>query len=82
MSADRGHNAARRDLLRAGAALTIAGGTTIFRRNAMPRKIMIVTDTMEQASSGHMKRPPLEKNPRTPSTIPAVSAMIQATIIR
>jgi hypothetical protein len=29
-----------------------------------------------------MKRPPREKNPRTTSTIPAVSAMIQAMIIR
>jgi hypothetical protein len=29
-----------------------------------------------------MKRPPLEKNPRTTSTIPAVSAMIQAVIVR
>jgi hypothetical protein len=43
---------------------------------------MMVTDTIEQTSSGHMKRPPLEKNPRTTSTIPAVSAMIQAMIIR
>jgi hypothetical protein len=43
---------------------------------------MIVTDTIEQASSGHMKRPPLAKNPKTTSTIPAVSAMIQAMIIR
>jgi hypothetical protein len=48
----------------------------------MPRKIMIVTDTIEQASRGHMKRPPLEKNPSTTSTIPAVAAMIQAVIIR
>jgi hypothetical protein len=55
---------------------------TTFRRNVIPRKIMIVTDTMEHASSGHMKRPPLEKNPRTTSTIPAVSAMIQLLIIR
>jgi hypothetical protein len=55
---------------------------TIFRRNAKPRKIMIVTETIEQASSGHMKRPPLAKNPSTTSTIPDVSAMIQATIIR
>jgi hypothetical protein len=37
---------------------------------------------MEHISSGHMKRPPLEKNPRTTSTIPVVSAMIQAMIIR
>ncbi len=61
---------------------SIADGITIFLRNASPRKIMIVTDTIEQTSSGHMKRPPLEKNPRTTSTIPAVSAMIQAMIIR
>jgi hypothetical protein len=43
---------------------------------------MIVTDTIEQANSGHMKRPPLEKNPSTTSMIPAVSAMIQTLIIR
>jgi hypothetical protein len=43
---------------------------------------MIVTDTMEHANRGHMKRPPLEKNPSTTSTTPAVSAMIQAVIIR
>jgi hypothetical protein len=61
---------------------SIAAGNTIFLRNASPRKIMIVTDTIEHMSSGHMKRPPLEKNPRTTSTIPAVSAMIQAVIVR
>jgi hypothetical protein len=43
---------------------------------------MIVTDTIEHASSGHMNKPPREKNPRTTSTTPAVSAMIQALIIR
>src|SRR5205807_6315880 len=53
---------------------SITSGITIFLRNANPRKIMIVTDTIEQISSGHMKRPPLEKNPKTTSTIPAVSA--------
>jgi hypothetical protein len=43
---------------------------------------MIVTETIEHASSGHMKRPPLEKNPSTTSTVPAFAAMIQAMIIR
>ena len=61
---------------------SIAAGITTFRRNASPRRIIIVTDTIEQASSGHMKRPPLAKNPSTTSTIPDVSAMIQAMIIR
>ena len=42
---------------------------------------MTVTDTIEHASSGHMKRPPFAKNPSTIFTIPVVSAMIQAAII-
>jgi hypothetical protein len=61
---------------------SIPAGITIFRRNARPRKIMIVTETIEQASSGHIKRPPLAKNPSTTSTVPDVSAMSQAVIIR
>ena len=42
---------------------------------------MIVTETIEQASSGHMKRPPFAKNPSTVFTIPVVAAMIQTAII-
>jgi hypothetical protein len=61
---------------------SIAAGMTIFRRNASPRKIITVTETIEQASNGHMKRPPLAKNPNTTSTTPDVAAMIQAMIIR
>ena len=59
---------------------SIIGGMIFLRSNARPRKIIIVTDTIEQASSGHMKSPPLEKNPSTLFTTP-VSAMIQAAII-
>jgi hypothetical protein len=54
---------------------------TFLRRKARPRKIIIVTETIEQASSGHMNSPPLVKNPRMVFAIPVVSAMIQAAII-
>jgi hypothetical protein len=54
---------------------------TFFSLKAKPRKIMVVTETIEQASSGHMKRPPLVKNPMMVFMVPDVSASIQAAII-
>jgi hypothetical protein len=53
----------------------------LLRLKARPRKIIIVTETIEQASSGHMKRPPFEKNPSTVFTVSGVSIVIAATII-
>jgi hypothetical protein len=54
---------------------------TFFSLKAKPRKIIVVTETIEQASSGHMKRPPLVKNPMTVFTAPGASASIQAASI-
>jgi hypothetical protein len=54
---------------------------TLLRRKARPRKIIIVTETIEHASNGHMKRPPFEKNPSTVFTVSGVSIVIAATII-
>jgi hypothetical protein len=62
-------------------SLSIKAGRTLVRRKARPRKIIIVTETIEQASKGHMKRPPLEKNPRTVFTVSGVSIVIAARII-
>jgi hypothetical protein len=45
------------------------------------RKIIVVIETIEQASSGHMKRPPLAKNPITVFTLSGASAIIQLAII-
>jgi hypothetical protein len=53
----------------------------LFRRKARPRKIIIVTETIEHASNGHMNRPPFEKNPSTVFTVSGVSIVIAATII-
>src|SRR5205809_4038048 len=55
---------------------SISGGITFFSRKARPRKIIVVTETIEQASSGHMNRPPLVKNPMTVFMAPGVSASI------
>jgi hypothetical protein len=60
---------------------SIAGGITFFSLKAKPRKIIVVTETIEQASSGHMKRPPLVKNPMTVFTVCGVSAIIKDAII-
>ena len=60
---------------------SITGGITFFYLKANPRKIIVVTETMEQASSGHMKRPPLVRNPMTLFTVSGASAIIQAAII-
>ena len=46
-------------------SLWISSGITFFSRNASPRKIIVVTETIEQASSGHMNKPPLVKKPMT-----------------
>jgi hypothetical protein len=54
---------------------------TLLRRKARPRKIIIVTETIEQASNGHMKRPPFAKNPTTVFTVSGVSIVIAARII-
>jgi hypothetical protein len=62
-------------------SFSIKGGITLFRRKARPRKIIIVTETIEHASSGHMKRPPFAKNPKTVFTVSGVSIVIAATII-
>ena len=53
----------------------------MFRRKAMPRKIIIVTETIEHASNGHMKRPPFVRNPNTVFTVCGVSIVIAARII-
>ncbi len=53
----------------------------MLRRKARPRKIIIVTETIEHASNGHMKRPPFEKNPTTVFTVSGVSIVIAARII-
>jgi hypothetical protein len=42
---------------------------------------MIVTEKIEHASSGHMKRPPFAKNPNTLFTVSGVSIVIAAKII-
>jgi hypothetical protein len=41
----------------------------------------MVTDTIEHANSGHMKRPPFVKNPNTLFTVSGVSIVIAARII-
>jgi hypothetical protein len=53
----------------------------LFLRKARPRKIIIVTETIEHASNGHMKRPPFAKNPKMLFTVSGVSIVIAATII-
>jgi hypothetical protein len=63
-------------------SLSIKGGKTLLRRKARPRKIIIVTETIEHASNGHMKRPPFAKNPNTVFTVSGVSIVIAAVIIR
>jgi hypothetical protein len=62
-------------------SFSIKGGMTLFRRKARPRKIIIVTETIEHASSGHMKRPPFAKNPKIVFTVSGVSIVIAARII-
>jgi hypothetical protein len=42
---------------------------------------MIVTEKIEHANNGHMKRPPFEKNPKILFTVSGVSIVIAATII-
>src|SRR5712671_6317919 len=44
-------------------SLSIVSGNTFFSNNASVRKIITVSETIEHASSGHMKMPPLVKNP-------------------
>ena len=46
-------------------SLSTVSGKTFFSRNARVRKIITVSETIEQASNGHMKIPPLVKNPAT-----------------
>jgi hypothetical protein len=41
----------------------------------------MVTETIEQASNGHMKRPPFAKNPKIVFTVSGVSMVIAPTII-
>ena len=50
--------------IRRSISLSINGGMTLFCCKARPRKIIIVTETIEHASNGHMKRPPFAKNPK------------------
>ena len=59
-------------------SLWMTKGITFFSRKAMPRKIIVVTETIEQMSSGHMKSPPLTKKlmmVRTVSGAPAIRAI-------
>jgi hypothetical protein len=75
----------RRSVLPPGTKSSISpsttGGITFFSLKAKPRKIIVVTETIEQASSGHMKSPPFAKNPITVFTVPGVSAIIDVAII-
>ena len=47
----------------------------------MPRKIIVVTDTIEQMSNGHMKSPPLMKKLMMVCTVSAAAAMRAMAII-
>src|SRR5947209_3344409 len=46
---------------------SIVSGRTFFSRKARVRKMITVTETIEQMRSGHMNTPPLAKNPTTVS---------------
>jgi len=44
-------------------SLSIVNGNTFFSRNASVRKMIVVSEMIEHTSNGHMKTPPLTKNP-------------------
>src|SRR6266404_37534 len=44
-------------------SLSIVNGSTFFSRKASVRKMIVVSETIEQTRSGHIKMPPLAKNP-------------------
>jgi hypothetical protein len=56
---------------------SMTNGSTFFRRNAMPRMMMTVTATIEHASSGHMKSPPVEKKVQTDFAMSGICARIR-----
>ena len=62
-------------------SLWITSGITFFSRKAMPRKMIVVTATIEQASSGHIKSPPLMKKLMIVCTVPGASAIMVIALI-
>ena len=47
----------------------------------MVRKMIVVTETIEHASNGHMKSPPLTKKLMIVCAVPGATAIIQTAII-
>ena len=62
-------------------SLSITSGSTFFRRSAMPRRMIVVTATIEHASNGHMNRPPVAKNFQIAPAVSGSCASIGSAVI-